>query len=195
MPDMEIKNENYPVYAAYKIGEIPSDIFREVVIEFAGNAMFVMNSRISPDERKPAIDNIVAMIRDKFKEYPLHVVAAAFDQGSLGVLGGTTAFTIRNVFIWLNNLKEKNQRLAHEEWSKKEDARKRKEKNDWMLNSYGYNIYGTALSIKTRWSCDKLINPDNWDKYSLDKIVSLLKMGESVNTIRPDQIYVEDGKA
>jgi hypothetical protein len=157
--------------------------------------MFVMNSRISPDERKPAIDNIVAMIRDKFKEYPLHVVAAAFDQGSLGVLGGTTAFTIRNVFIWLNNLKEKNQRLAHEEWSKKEDARKRKEMNDWMLNSREHNIYGTALSIKMRWCSDKLINPFNWDKYSLDKIVSLLKMGESVNTIRPDQIYVEDGKA
>ncbi|HOG56608.1 MAG TPA: hypothetical protein PK727_04700 [Bacteroidales bacterium] len=128
------------------------------------------------------------MIKDKFAEYPLHIIATAFDQGSLGALGGTTAFTVRNVFTWLNNLKEKAERLYHEAWSKEEQNRKRKEENEWRLNSRQDSIYGTALSIKIRWYCNKSIDPAYWEKYSLDEIVNLLKAGENAYTIRPEQI-------
>lgn len=185
---MEIKTSEYATYLNYPVEQIPREKLEEIISELSANAMFQMGSFLDDRILKQTVETIVAMLKDKFKNYELHIIATAFDQGSLGALGGTTAFKIRNVYSWLSSMKETRDKLAFDQWSKQEHLRKIKEENEWKNNHKGSAIYGTALSLKLSWVYQLRISADNWHAYSLDSIVELLRMGETVQTIKPEMI-------
>jgi hypothetical protein len=167
------------------VAEIPRERLDAFITDFTGTALFQMNSVIKSDMMNPTVDSIISILKEKFSNYPLHLIAATFDQGSLGQLGGTSSFTVRNVYIWLASMKETADRLAFEAWSRKEDKKKKEELNSWNGIQKGACLFGTAMYLKAKWVSDGVIARDNWDNYSLDKIVNLLKAGERENNITP----------
>jgi len=185
---MEIKNTDYPLFANYKVGEIPRERFSDIVDELSALAMFQMNSLVKPELLKKTIENIVAIIRDKFAYYPLYLIAVAFDQGSLGELGGTSTFNVRNIYIWLSAVKDNYNRSKAEQWSKEEEVRKIQDEKAWKETGKGDAVFGTALSIKLHWVYSQMINSDDWELYTLDDIVRLLRNGVSVQNIKPSMI-------
>jgi hypothetical protein len=185
---MEIKNTDYPIFANYKISDIPRDRLAGILDELSALAMFQMNSLLKGDVLKPTIETIVTIIKDKFAHYPLHLITHAFDQGSLGELGGTSSFNVRNVYIWLSAVKENYNRLTAEQWSKEETRRKITEEKTWKETGGGDAIFGTAVSLKLSWVYAGRIHPDNWELYTLDDIVRLLRNGETVQSIKPQMI-------
>lgn len=185
---MEIKNTDYPLFANYKVAEIPRERFSDIIDELSALAMFQMNSLVKPELLKKTVENIVNIIRDKFAYYPLHLIAVAFDQGSLGELGGTSTFNIRNIYIWLSAVKDNYNKLKADQWSREEEIRKVQDEKAWKETGKGDNIFGTALSIKLDWKYKNMISPDDWDLYTLDDIVRLLRDGVSVQNVKPSMI-------
>ena len=185
---MEIKNTDYPLFLNQPVGEIPREKLTDIITELSANAMFQMNSVIKGDLIKPTIESIVSTLREKFSSYPLHLVSLAIDQGSLGELGGTSLFSVRNVYVWLSTQKEKYEKLRAEQRSREENHRKAEEDRKWKENGRGDAIFGTALFIKLSWVYSCRINPDNWDLYTLDDIARLLHFGETPQTITPEMI-------
>lgn len=185
---MELKTSEYAVYLNYPVEQIPREKLIEIIIEFSSIAMFQMNSTIEGTLLKQTVVTIADILKDKFKAYPLHIVATAFDQGSLGALGGTAAFKIRNVYIWLSAMKERHDRLSFDGWSRQEHQRKLQEEKEWKQNHRSAAIFGTALNIKLAWVYQFRISAEDWDSYTLDSIVNLLRMGETAQTIKPEMI-------
>lgn len=186
---MEIKTSEYAVYLNYPVEQIPREKLIEIIVDLSSIAMFQMNSTIEDKTLlNQTVVTIVNILKDKFKTYPLHIVATAFDQGSLGALGGTAAFKIRNVYIWLSAMKDRHDRLSFDEWSRQEHLRKLQEEKEWKQNHRGAAIFGTALNLKLAWVYQFRISADDWDLYSLDSIVNLLRNGETVQTIKPEMI-------
>lgn len=185
---MEIKNENYPLYASIPVKEIPHDTLVDLVIELSTNAMFVLGASLESSMIKPTVEKIVEMLRDKFSVYPLHLVAEAFDQGALGQLGGTMRFIPRNIYIWLAAVRDRDNRLKYEQWSKQEDKRRAEEEGRWKSNHRGDAVFGTALCLKLTWVYSGAITAEEWDNITLDSIVTLLRAGESEYTITPSMV-------
>ena len=124
---MEIKSIFYKQYINTQAYQIPVAAIEELIDEFAINAKFYMASDIDADTTAKINNAVVELLKNRFRYVPLKLIGEAYTRGSLGELGGTTRFTIRNVYIWLSQIEEKNQRLFLEEQSKKEDEKRRSE--------------------------------------------------------------------
>ena len=185
---MEIKTSEYNIYLNYPVEQIPREKLQEIIDELAALAMFQMNTILEGRILMQTVEAIVDLLKNKFAKYPLHIVSTAFDQGSLGALGGTAAFKIRNVYTWLAAMKERHDKLSFDSWSRQEHMRKLQEEKEWKQNHRGAAIFGTALNIKLAWVYQLRISPDDWDLYSLDSIVTLLRAGETAQTISPQMI-------
>ena len=185
---MEITNENYRVFINHPVGEIPRDELSGILEELMVTAMFYMNNTLEETSTKTTREAILYVLKNEFGYMPLHMIAEGFMKGSLGRLGGTTKFTVRNVHIWIEAMKEQYQRGIAQKSSKDEQERKRKEDEYWRAFHRDDYIFGTALHLKLSWAYEGAIKRDDWDKYTLDAIVVQLRAGETEKTLRPSMI-------
>jgi soluble cytochrome b562 len=185
---MEINNALYPIYLNTPAGEIPREELAEILIELMSNAMFYMNSSLEETQVKTTREAIIYFLKHDFAYMPLSTISEAFMNGSLGKLGGTTKFTVRNVHVWLEAMKEQFQRQQSQKRSQHDQQEKMREEKDWKENHRGVAIFGTALDLKLSWVYAGAIRAENWDDYSLDAIVNHLRAGETVETLKPSMI-------
>ena len=188
---MEIKSEAYKYYLRYEVGKIPDQELNEVIKEFSSNAIFMMGSEHKPDDLRKTHQSVLYLIRSAYSFLPLHLIAEAFSKGSVGDLGGTTKFSARNVNIWLREIKDKHYNLIAEEKSREDNQRRSEVEKIFKSNQANNVIYGTALFLKLSWAYEGRIDPENWEKYSLDAIVNELRNGYTVKTLRASDIYYE----
>jgi hypothetical protein len=187
---MKLVNKNFPEYMDVPMMNIPSEDMDAMLMELAINAMFFMNTENSEDINLKLVAGIKDLILSdyNYKFMPLHLVIETFHKGSVGELGGTTRFGLRNVNLWLFSSKEKHQKLIAEQKSK-EDNRKRAEwEENFKRNHEKDWIFGQALWLKVGWNYSGAIKPQDWDKYTLDAIVEKLRQGYDENSLRPSMI-------
>jgi hypothetical protein len=186
---MEIKCEYYQVYLAERCMMIPTEHLQKIVDELAANAKFYMNSDVDSTMTEKVNAAIVDLLKNqKYKYLPLYLIAEAFTKGSLGELGGTTRFTVRNVVTWLNQMNDRMIQIERERKSKEDAERRALEEKAYKKNQSRDSLFGTAHFIKVAWHCTGAINDDDWDLYPLDPIVDLLEAGHEENAITPSMI-------
>jgi hypothetical protein len=185
---MELKSSFYPAYLNEQVGNMPKDALMEIIEEISSNAKFYMNSDLDGSSTDRVNGAIVAILQSKYKYFSLSVVTEAFHSGSLGELGGTTKFTVRNVAIWLNASREKYERARAEQKTKEDNAKREAEEKSFRHTRNNDNLFGTALWIKTGWNYNGTIKSDDWDNYTLDAIVAKLREGYTEKTLHPSML-------
>ncbi|NLH53721.1 MAG: hypothetical protein GX459_12845, partial [Bacteroidales bacterium] len=105
---MKFESKYFEQYGDNAIVEnIPEKHLTEMLVELTSLAIFNINPTIPGDETiKRAISLIIELVRTTYRNYPLLYVKRAFINGSLGVLGGTSVFSVRNINIWLASQRE-----------------------------------------------------------------------------------------
>lgn len=185
---MNLANDNFPIYMSSPIGMIPAEHLTPMLLELAANAIFYMNT----DMDSVTTSKVVAGIKDiilqdpSYKRMPLHLIIETFHKGSLGELGGTTKFGIRNVNIWLTSVKDKHQRLTMEEKSREDQKRKAEEEMAFKLQQKRSTLYGSAMMWKI--GIAKQISSAEYDRLTLDRIVDAMQKGYDLKTLTPDAI-------
>ena len=187
---MELKNENFSVYMNTPIGAIPGEDLTPMLLEISINAMFYMGTEGDNETTKKIVSAIKDLIMKDtlYMQFPLHLVIETFHKGSLGELGGTTKFGIRNVNVWLFSVKDKHQKLIQEEKSKEDQRLKADEAKSYKNIQKRSSLYGAAFNKKLEWKFAGLISSEDWDLMTLDKIVALLHSGLTIQTIRPSML-------
>lgn len=182
---MEISSQYYPEYLNTKVGEIPSTALTELIDEFASNAKFYMSSDCDSATTFKINSAAVDLLKNRFRFIPLSLVAEAYTRGSLGELGGTTRFTVRNVYTWLNSIEEKNQRLYQETQSKIDDQKRADNERHFRLGQKRSALFAAAFY----WKISHCPMPDkDYDRLSLDKIVEAIEKGYTFNELTPAMI-------
>lgn len=183
---MEIKSAYYPQYLAEKVYNIPSEHMREMIDEFAINAKFYMSSDVDNEATDKINAAVVDLLKNKFRYLPLSLVAEAYTRGSLGELGGTTRFTVRNIYIWLTAVDEKNQRLNQESQSRTDSERRAAEERAFRLQQKRSTKYGAAMYWKIGFA--KQLSAAEYHRISLDKIVAMMDRGYKLENLTPEMI-------
>jgi hypothetical protein len=185
---MELKSNFYPVYLNEQIMNIPTAALTEIIEELSSNVKFYMNSDLDSSSTDRVNNAIVSILQSKYKYFTLSVVAEAFHSGSLGELGGTTKFTVRNVAIWLNASKERYERARAEQKTKDDNHKREAEERSFRKTRDNDNLFGTALWIKIGWNYNGSIRSSDWDNYPLDAIVAKLRQGYTEHNLIPEMI-------
>jgi hypothetical protein len=185
---MELKSKFYPQFLNEQVGNIPSTALMEIIEELSSNVKFYMNSDLDGSSTDRVNGAIVGILHTKYKYFTLSVVTEAFHSGSLGELGGTTKFTVRNVAIWLNASREKYERARAEQKTKEDNAKREAEEKSFRNTRNNDNLFGTALWIKIGWNYTGAIRSADWDYYSLDAIVAKLREGYTEKTLQPSML-------
>jgi hypothetical protein len=185
---MEIESPYFNVYLSTQVREIPKSALQELIDEFAVNAKFYMASDLDSDSTAKITSAVIDMLTGRFKFLPLNLVAEAFTRGSLGELGGTTRFMVRNIYIWLTSIEDKNQRLFQENQSKIDDKRKAEDENNFLFQRRYSEKYGAAMLRKIEWCHAGLVNDKEYDRLSLDKIVEAMNKGYELKELIPEMI-------
>ena len=184
---MTLSNENFPVYMNYAINTIPAEDLTPMLIELAALAMFYMNTENDVVTTTKLVTAIKDMMLSDFtyKQIPLHLLIETFHKGSLGELGGTSKFGIRNVNIWLSNIREKHQKLITEEISKKDYLQKTEEERSFRSQQKHNNKFASAYYGKIK-HCP--MSDAEYDRLTLDKIVERIEAGFDFKTLTPEMI-------
>ena len=185
---MQIKNEYYKFHLKDRCKDVPENMLKDIVIELCDNAKFYMNSSIDAESMAKVNIAIVDLLKNKFGYLPLYLVGEAYARGPLGELGGYASISVRNIHIWLSAMQEKCQNLSAQDQSRLDNERREAEEKIFKLNQAHNVRFGTALSIKLAWVYEGRINPDDWEKYTLDDIVYYLKQGYTEKTLSPKLI-------
>jgi hypothetical protein len=183
---MEIKSPYYSQYIGDRMTDIPREYLREIIDEFAINARFFMSSETDSDTMNKINAAVVDLLKDKFKNLTLNLVTEAYSRGSLGELGGTTRFTVRNVYIWLSNVDEKSQRLYQERISRLDSEKRAAEEKAFKSQQKRSNMYGSAMMWKI--GIAKQISSAEYDRLTLDRIVDAMQKGYDLKTLTPEMI-------
>ena len=189
---MEIKDENFKYYIKYPVNQIPTVDLISIINELSINAIFFMGCELKPDELKSAIKAVIYVLNNYYGYMPLYLVAEAFSKGSIGDMGGTARFNARNVNIWMAEIRTKFQNLTAQQKSKDDSDRRQAEEIVYKNNQVHNVLFGTALSLKLVWVYKHQINADDWERYTLDKIVEKLKNGFTDKTLRPADIWTKN---
>jgi hypothetical protein len=182
---MEISSQYYPEYINTKVGEIPTTALTELIDEFASNAKFYMSSDADSMTTDKINSASVDLLKNRFRFIPLNLVAEAYTKGSLGELGGTTRFTVRNVYTWLNAIEEKNQRLYQEIQSKIDDDRRAQDERKFRLGQNRSALFASAFYWKIS-HCP--LNDKDYDRLTLEKIVEAFEKGYTFDELTPSMI-------
>ena len=186
---MQIKNEYYKFHLKDRCKDVPENMMIDIITEFSDNAKFYINSSITAEAMAKVNTAIVDLLKTKFGYLPLYLVGEAYVRGPLGELGGYASLSVRNIYIWLSAMQEKCQNLSAAEQSKADDERRSESERIYMQNQAHHVRFGTALSIKLNWVYTGRIDPNNWEHYTLDAIVDMLKQGYDIHSISPKDIY------
>ena len=182
---MDIKSEYYPEYIGSIVALIPKEALHELIDEFAINSKFYMSSEVDSEATAKINSAVVALLLGKFRYMPLSLIAEAYTKGSLGELGGTTRFTVRNVYIWLAAMDEKCRRLNQEKQSKLDSDKRAEEEKAYKKTQKRNSLYGTAFYWKVS-HCP--MSDSEYDRLSLDKIVEAFEKGYSFRELQPGMI-------
>ena len=182
---MEIKNEYYKYHLKDRCNDVPENILKDIIREFAANAKFYMNSNTDAETMEKVNIAIVDLLKNKFGYLPLYLVGEAYARGPLGELGGYASISVRNIHIWISAMQEKSQNLYAQDQSRIDSERRESEEKIFKQNQAHNVRYGTALSIKLTWVYEERIIADDWDKYPLDEIVNYLKQGYTEKSLSP----------
>ena len=183
---MEIKSEYYPTYISEIMTHIPREHLRELIDEFAIQARFFMSSDIDTDTMNKINAAIIVLLKDKFKNLSLSLVGEAYTRGSLGELGGTTRFTVRNVYTWLSAVEEKSQKMYQDKVSRMDAEKRAAEEKVFKSQQKRSNMYGSAMMWKIGYA--KQISSADYDRLNLDKIVDAMQKGHNLKTLTPSMI-------
>lgn len=183
---MEIKSTYYSLYIAHSMREIPKEHLCELIEEFAINARFYMSSDADNDTMLKINAAVVDLLKNKFRNLTLDLVSEAYTRGSLGELGGTTRFTVRNVYIWLSAIEEKNQRLYQDKVSRLDSEKRAAEEKAFKSQQKRSNMYGSAMMWKIGYA--KQLSSRDYDQLSLDLIVDAMQRGYDLRTLTPEMI-------
>jgi hypothetical protein len=182
---MEIRSQYYCEYINTKVGEIPSTPLTELIDELASNAKFYMSSDADSMTTEKINSASVDLLKNRFRFIPLYLIAEAYTRGSLGELGGTTRFTVRNVYTWLSNIEEKNQRLYQETQSKIDDQKRADNERHFRQGQNRSSLFAAAFY----WKVSNCPMPDkDYDRLTLDKIVEAFEKGYTFNELTPSMI-------
>ncbi|MBW1612418.1 MAG: hypothetical protein JRJ57_00255 [Deltaproteobacteria bacterium] len=172
-------------YLNYTVGEVPREKLREIIDELSATAMVNMGGNETTIPLQRIIESITMLVAKQYYELPISKVASAFWRGSLGELGGTTRFTLRNVNLWLKE--------SHQQWGEehiREMSRKNREKYDAYEKADRDVI--TACRMKIMWRLDKRITPDQSDKIHVEDIVHRLRDGFRERDIIPEMFLANE---
>ena len=186
---MEIKSEAYRVNLNCICKDIFKDQLEEIIDELSGNAKFFMSSDIDASTTDKINTVVVDLLKNgKYQVLPLHMVSEAFTRGSMGELGGTTRYTVRNMCVWLNEMYDKLRVLNANRYSQVDAERRKEEEANFKTHKEISNMYGAAFRRKVECFCNGSLNPSEWEQVSLDKMVDLLKEGHAANDIMPKHV-------
>lgn len=186
---LTIKNEYYIHHLKDRCSDVPEHILKEIIKEFSALAKFYMDSDVDSETLIKTNESVIDWLNTKFNWLPLHLLGEAYIRGSLGELGGTTRLIPRTVYTWLNAVSEKAQNLYAQDKSRIDAERREAEEKAFKLNQKYYGEFGTAAHTKLVWYCAGKINPKDWDRYTLDKIVEQFRQGYDIYSLHPSRIY------
>ena len=172
-------------YLNYNVSDVPRDKLREIIDELSATAMVNMGGNETTIPLQRIIESITALVAKQYYELPISKVAGAFWRGSLGELGGTTRFTLRNVNLWLKE--------THQQWGEehiREISRKNREKYDSHERADQDVI--TACRMKIMWRIDGKITPDQSEKIHVEDIVHRLRDGFREKDIIPEMFLTHE---
>lgn len=182
---MEIQSKHWQSNMNKRCKDVYMDAMTDLVREFSENAKFYMSSEVDPLTTSKINAAICDMLKfNKYREMPMHMIAEAFGRGSLGELGGTTRYTVRNVCVWLNETYDKMCSMNMQNKSKEDHERRKEEEKSYKYMQKHHSRYGTALYRKMSWE----LTEAEWDRITLDKIVDLMDKGYKVDEIEPGLI-------
>lgn len=187
---MEIKTSYYCEYLNTRASDIPMAALVEITDEFSANAKFYMSSDVDESTTEKINTATVDLLKNsRFKYLPLHLISEAYHRGSLGDLGGTTRFTLRNIYTWLSSMTDKLQVIETEKKTREDESRRAAAERLFKQDRHNANLFGTAMYIKIALCYSgAIITGQEYDRCSLDKIVDLLKRGYKSDQIHPSMI-------
>lgn len=187
---MKLENKNFPIYMNTAMMNIAPEDIDDLLMELCANAMFYMNTENTVDTNIKLVAGVKDLILSdrNYRHLPLHLIIESFHKGSTGELGGTSKFGLRNVNIWLFQSKEKHQKIIADDKSREIDRQRAESEQLFKRNNSKDWIFGRAFLIKLDWNYHGAINSSDWDKYTLNSIVDLLRQGYDEHTITPKMI-------
>lgn len=186
---MELKSRYFNLHMNDLCRDIPSDSMKEMIIELSSNAIFVMNTDMEPSITVRTAELIVDTLKNfKCRLMPFHLVMEGFHKGSMGELGGTTRFTVRNVNVWMNAMHEKLSLINQERKTKEDSERRAAETAAFKRQQKTASLYGAAMYRKIEWCYAGLISSAEYDRLTLDKIVARMQEGFSIRELTPGMI-------
>jgi len=163
---------------------------KEMIVELSANAIFVMNGDMEAGLMLRTSEAIVDILKkSKFGYMPFYLVLEGFQKGSMGELGGTTKFTVRNVCVWMNAMYDRLTQINAEKKSKEDAERRALEANKYKSEQKRHCLYGSAMLKKIEWCHDGAITTsEEYDRLSLDKIVAAMQKGYNLKDLHPSMI-------
>lgn len=187
---MELKSTYFTAHMSDACKDILAASMKEMIAELSVNAIFVMNTDIQASITARTTELICETLKNsKFRFMPFHLVCEGFHRGSMGELGGTTRFTVRNVNTWMNAMYEKLAQINIARATKEDAERRAAEARAFKHHQKASSIYATAMGRKIDWF--QASGPESsaeYDRCSLDKIVEAIKKGYSVDELKPSMI-------
>jgi hypothetical protein len=158
----------------------------EMIGELSANAIFVMSTDIDSSVTGRVTATIVDILKNqKYKYMPFHLVCEGFTRGSMGELGGTTKFSVRNVCTWMYAMFEKLTQINTEKKSREDAERRRSEAAEFKLTQKRSSLFGAAMYWKIS-HCP--MSDSDYDRLTLDKIVEAFKTGYTAKELQPSMI-------
>jgi hypothetical protein len=186
---MEFKSSFFSAHMSDRCKDIPTENMKEMIIELSSNAIFIMNTEIEAGVTVRTADVIVAMLKNaKYGWMPLYLVIEGFTKGSLGELGGTTRFTVRNVAVWMNAMYERLAQINQEKKTKEDSDRRAAETLAFKRQQRTASMYGAAMYRKIEWCYAGAVSSAEYDRLTLDKIVEAMQRGYSIKELQPSMI-------
>jgi hypothetical protein len=186
---MEFKSTYFSAHMNDRCRDILTTSMREMIMELTLNAIFVMNTDLEASITAKTTETVVDILKNqKYSPMPFHLVVEGFAKGSMGELGGTTRFTVRNVCTWMNAMYEKLAQINIEIKSKEDAARRAAEALEFKNRKKTANLYGAAMFRKIEWCQAGLISSAEYDRLTLDKIVARMQEGFPLAELTPSMI-------
>lgn len=186
---MELKNPLFKEYMNDRCKDILEESLKKMVSELMVNAIFVMNAELEAGLAARTIETVVYILKNnKYNSMPIYLVMEGFSKGSMGELGGTTKFTVRNVCVWLNAMYERMAQINAERKTKEDAERRALEAKSYKQYQKISCLFGAAMFRKIEWCKDGVLSSAEYDRLTLDKIVAAVQKGYTLKELYPSMI-------
>lgn len=186
---MELKSTFFSAHMNDRCRDILKSSMKEMILELSVNAIFVMNTDMEGTITVKTTEVIVDVLQSqKYSIMPFHLVMEGFTKGSMGELGGTTRFTVRNVCTWMNAMYERMAQINAERKSKEDSERRVAEAKSFKAEQKRSILFGKAMYRKIEWCKEGAISSQEYDRLTLVKIVAAMQKGYNIKDLQPSMI-------